>query len=141
MFVFWLMHINSIKLLVCFLFRLHLVVHCRDRNKDSQLGDLSLTKHIPQITFHLIAFQKPICTVLKRNKYFNAFFPLKKEQIRISLIKMTCVFFANHEQFLSTITAHLVIWDNFVDKIWQLHHRIDSIQWMEHSFNKMDWEY
>lgn len=24
--------------------------------------------------------------------------------------------FANHEQFLSTITAHLVIWDNFVDK-------------------------
>lgn len=49
--------------------------------------------------------------------------------------------FANHEQFLSTITAHLVIWDNFVDKIWQLHSRKDSIQWMEHPFIKMDWEY
>lgn len=140
MFVFWLMHINSIKLLVCFLFRLHLVVHCRDRNKDSQLGDLSLTKHISQITFHLIAFQKPICTVLKRNKYFNAFFPQKRTN-RDQPYKNDLCLFANHEQFLSTITAHLVIWDNFVDKIWQLHHRIDSIQWMEHSFNKMDWEY
>lgn len=63
-------------------------------------------------------------------------FPPKKNKYE-SVYKDDLFLFANHEQFLSTITAHLVIWDNFVDKIWQLHHRIYFIQWMEHSFNKI----
>lgn len=131
--------INTIKWLVSFLFRLHLEVHCRDRNNDSQLGDPSLSKYpTDHLSFNCLSKAYLYC--VKEINTSMRFFSLKKRTNK-DQPEDDLFLFANHEQFLSTITAHLVIWDNFVDKIWQLHSRKDSIQWMEHPFTKMDWEY